>query len=289
MGNKEYEKNDNLKDLQNITYGILKYFKDVCNQLGLRYFLAYGTLIGAIRHKGFIPWDDDIDVWMPREDYMILLEYLNRTENERYILSAGEYKVKGDWPENLQIKIIDKDVTVERVWVKKDCIIPSHPWIDIFALDNVPDDHEKYIKKFRRRRAWYQLCRSKYLQTDLKNIKGTINRIVYFLHNKLHFFNHTLDLDKASERLFEAITLYRGKDGGSQFFCNAAVYVHKIEKCFFDKEWFSDSVEVPYMDSTFSIPSGYDAILTKIYGDYMTLPPQNERHGGHFGKILSRK
>ena len=73
-----------LKDVQEISYEILKEFKDFCNTNGLRYYLAYGTLIGAIRHKGFIPWDDDIDVFMPRPDYEKLLQLY--TDNANYQL-----------------------------------------------------------------------------------------------------------------------------------------------------------------------------------------------------------
>lgn len=284
-----YKTNEDLKELQEITFKILMYLKGICKELGLRYFLAYGTLIGAIRHKGFVPWDDDIDVWMPREDFMILLDYLCKNEDERYTVSTGKYKIKGEWPEKLQIKILDKYVEVERMWEKKGQFISSHPWIDVFALDNAPDKHENYIKKFRKKRVWYQLCRSKYFNTDLNNIKGTINRTVYFMYNKMHLLRHVLNYDKAGERLFDAVTSYRNDPSGKQYFCNAAVYIHKIDKCFFDKEWFSDSVEVQYGEGTFSVPSGYDAILTKIYGDYMTPPPPEARTGGHFGKILSRK
>ena len=278
-------RDENLIELQQIVFGILRHFKELCGQLGLRYYLAYGTLIGAVRHHGFIPWDDDVDIWMPRKDYMILLDYLNKNEGERYSISNEKYRNVIEWPEEFQMKIIDKKIKVER-WLNGECYT-AFPWIDIFALDNAPEDRDSFVRKFHKKRNWYLLCWSKTMKYKAKGLRGIGNKIVYTLHNKFHLLNHTLNERKAAKRLFDTLTAYSGIES-DEYFCNAAVYVHKPQKCFFKKEWFASSEEVRFDNESCAVPAGYDEILKTLYGDYMTPPPPEKRKGRHFGKILSK-
>ena len=133
-----------LKDLQHLELEIFKYFISLCEKYKLRYFLAGGTLLGAIRHKGFIPWDDDIDVLMPRTDYDRLQNIGKKLCDKRYKLASFElgnlnYPFAKIFDTHTQIKkIFDFDETEQQVW------------IDIFPLDGLPEsdaETEKIFKK----------------------------------------------------------------------------------------------------------------------------------------------
>ena len=119
---------------------ILKYFKNTCEELGLRYSLAYGTLLGAVRHGGYIPWDDDIDVCMPREDYDKLCSALREKDGRFYLLDIHKNK---DYYQNFA-KIMD----TETIFVRDDKSIKDVKNyginIDIFPYDNCPSDVNEY-------------------------------------------------------------------------------------------------------------------------------------------------
>ncbi len=122
-----------IRNIQERSLSILKFLDKVCRQNGLTYYLAYGTLLGAVRHEGFIPWDDDVDVWMTREDYMKLLSYLRENNtDERFVLNEGPHKPKGDRPSEFQMRILDLDGTLSRTYAGT--TIQAHPWIDFLHL-----------------------------------------------------------------------------------------------------------------------------------------------------------
>ena len=277
-------KEESLAVVQKITFEILMYYKSLCEELGLDYFLAYGTLLGAVRHGGFIPWDDDVDVWMPRDDYLILLKYLREHDEGRFRLSAGEYKAPGDWPEELQMKIIDTEVLIERNYGNE--MIESFPWIDIFSLDKVEDDYRTFIKEFKRKRFYYQVCRCKSLLVKSSSFYGIMNKIIYTLYNKHNMLRNVLNEKKAAYQLVDSILNEHKKADGNTYFCNAAVYIKSIEKCIFNMAWFANNKTILFSGVPFSIPTEYDKVLKTIYGDYMTLPPPEKRIGTHFGKII---
>ena len=134
-----------LKEIQQRELEIFKKFVEICEQYGIRYYLAGGTLLGAARHKGFIPWDDDIDVNMPREDYETLLSHADE------IGASGDYKLVAGELGNLNYpfaKIYDLHTNIRKLYDDDDT--ERNLWIDIFPMDGLPDDEKKVEDIFHR-------------------------------------------------------------------------------------------------------------------------------------------
>lgn len=133
-------RNISFEEMKKVELEILSFFADFCETHNLRYFLAYGTLIGAIRHKGFIPWDDDVDIQMPREDYDILISLFNIGNDSPYRLISPLEKQSC----YTIVKIIDTRTIKIENGIKND---PLGIDIDIFPLDGIPSVDKAYIKQ----------------------------------------------------------------------------------------------------------------------------------------------
>lgn len=131
------------REIQLSILQILQYFDSYCKKYQLRYYLSGGTLLGAIRHKGFIPWDDDIDVCMPRPDYEKLLITFKNNANEKYLLSS--FDVGNSY--RPYVKILDLKTKV----ISKNSEDEQYLWIDVIPVDGLPDGEDE-IKKV------YWLC-----------------------------------------------------------------------------------------------------------------------------------
>lgn len=279
---------DTTRELQNEVLQILQYVDHICRRESLTYYLAYGTLLGAVRHKGFIPWDDDIDLWMPRNDYMKLLDFLHRNQENRFILSAGKYKPKGDRPEQLQMRVIDTKIKIQHSFSAGE-IIECYPWIDIFALDVYPmNKKHSYLNTFKRELFVYKIARAKNYLIKERSLLGMMNYVIYYLHNHFGLFKRVLNEEKHIEKALKAITKYDSQNVSENYsvFCYAAVYLSTLDKCLFEREWFGKAKELEFENIKFFVPSDYDAILKKIYNDYMKLPPKDQRVNTHHAKLI---
>ena len=273
----------NTRKLQLVSLEVLSFLDRICQEQGFTYYLAYGTLLGAVRHKGFIPWDDDIDVWMPRGDYMKLLEYLkNDNTDEHFGLSEGTYKIHGDRPAEFQMRIIDKTKKISRMFAGKDTVM--YPWIDVFCLDVFPQQKkQRYLKNFKRHLFTYKIARCKHFLIEENSLFGKANKLIYTLHKKFHLFKHILNEEKQIQKTVCALTKYQTTDNTDykEYFCYAAVYLQQSEKCFFQREWFAESVKVEFEGRQFSAPKNWDSVLKTLYNNYMQLPPEHKRKCTH--------
>ena len=161
------DKNKNIKKLQKKELEIMKYFNNFCEENNIKYYLAYGTLIGAVRHHGFIPWDDDVDIFVSGEDFLKLKEVFNKKiHNNKYfyqtLQTENNYYLLWD-----KVRLNDT-IFVEEGWENND--INNGIFIDIFPLLEYPDT-EKEEKKFIRKYKFIRLL----VEANINNNKSRYN------------------------------------------------------------------------------------------------------------------
>lgn len=258
---------------QKIALEMLKVIANICEENNIDYFLAWGTLIGAVRHKGFIPWDDDVDILMPREDYNKFLKiFLNVTNNydiysvnntDRYYISLSRII------DNTTIIIGEKKSNEDQ----KDCGI----FIDIYPLDFVGNNEieiKKYFKKHMKYEWLMEMAEQKHFRKSKK--LGVFSFFKYPIYMYSRFKGYKYFYNKME------ILANNNNDKNAKFCCSCYGTGGVLaEKLIYPSEWFKDYEYCNFEDSVFRIPKYYHEILCKVYGDYMKLPPQSERIGHH--------
>ncbi len=256
----------NSEEIKKICTNILKEFDDICQKNNLRYSIFGGTLLGAVRHKGFIPWDDDIDVMMPREDYEKLL--LLKINNESFEIKNFKYTSNYYYP---FAKMIDKSTYIEE---DDRCDKDMGVFIDIFPIDYI-DSNKIPILKLRifSKLGFYIGCNPKYKNN--KNIfKYLIKKIMYIV---LLPFRKMILLK--SERLI------RSKN---QKYCVQMMQYNSNNHLYYPKIFWEHITDYSFENIKVKGIKDYDYYLTNIYGDYMSLPPKEQQITHHHFKAYKR-
>ena len=255
------------EELRKAQMGILDYLVDICSKNNISYFLTYGTLLGAIRHKGYIPWDDDIDVAMLRADFDRLVDVCNAEENPRYRLSCVENNPSCMYPFG---KMIDERTVLYERGEKG---ISIGVYIDIFVYDNAPLDlkqREKGFDKLDLYGHWRQY------QLPLKPAPLSLRRVAVLTIKFL--IDLFLPRQFFTRRIVSSAQKYRATESD---------YVCDFTEPFYNKRWvvekslFTDLILVEFEGKKYNAPRYYDKWLRLQYGDYMKLPSKEEQDGFH--------
>ena len=248
----------------------LKYVNQICEEASIPYYASAGTCLGAIRHKGFIPWDDDMDFAMLRDDY------------ERFVIVAKDELSKDFYLQNFDTDdsfalpfakvMLNGTVLTERVT----SVNSAHKgiYVDIFPFDNVPDSEEKRKKQNRKTYFLKRLLLAK--QNYLIAQKGEVlKKIIYFILKCISLF---YSKNAIKNLLLTEMKRYNGEEtekvvlfGGSYGYDKESV----------DRKWFLESTKLDFEDTFFAAPKDYIAYLEYFYGDYMKLPPEDKRYNRH--------
>ena len=249
-----------IKELRDIQMGILDDVHRFCEEQGLRYSLSSGTLIGAIRHKGYIPWDDDIDIYMIRNDYERFLKtYQDQTGRYRVLDPKKEEHYYYTFAKvvDQRTKMIEKETEGYEIGV----------YIDVFPVDYVTEDMKKRERIFRWKKLLYKIRRCK-----ISNSNPLHSRLAYWCYRSLPvsvgMLNRVIDWLIVNRK--PTNTLCHMTEAGSTITgCFPAAAMKKM-------------MDAKFEDRTYKIMIGYDDYLWRNYGDYMQLPPEDKRTTHHF-------
>lgn len=256
-----------MTELQKKEFELLELFVSICNQLGLRYYLVCGSALGSVKYKGFIPWDDDVDVALPRPDYERFLAECPAiipswvfVQNYR---TDREYPGMGSKLRNVNTTFIEK----EALQIKMNHGI----FIDVFPLDGYPESKEE--QKFFERKKWsYYRRRYTALIPPIHRDLGLT--ALSLARRYLGVYSESYNACKCTEELFLSNPVYESK-----LWCNFANSMKKLE--YLPKDIYGDGVKARFEGMEVVIPEKYDEYLKIKYGNYKLDPPENERIPSH--------
>ena len=260
---------DYLPKLHNCQLIIAREIKRLCDKHNIKYFIIAGTLLGAIRHGGFIPWDDDMDVGMLREDYEKFIKVAKTELGGDFFLQTSETDKNYGLP---FAKILLNDTVLVEASAGSDA--KKGIFVDVFPFDVAPEneaDRENHNKKTY---IYKRLLLAK-LNYNVCAKNDYVKRAVYFILKIMSsFYSH----DKLVQKLESEITRYNNSKTEDIVNIGGA-YGYKKETI--KADWVRDTVEIPFEDMTLSAPVDYIKYLETFYGDYMTPPPEDKRYNRH--------
>lgn len=265
--------NVDIKKVQEVELEILLEFDRLCKEHGIKYQLCSGTLLGAIRHKGFIPWDDDIDVCMLREEYMKFLDISNENLDKRYFLQTNET----DKNYNCQFAKIRKNHTIFMQEIVKETNIHQGIFIDIFPFDNVKINNilgkmQRIVLNFILRLNYFRLKQLVY---------NTSNNIIRYLKLIIHYLMKIIPKSLLDNLTLKIMSVFNGQDTKYVGELSLSLSKNLYDRFTIEKRIFYDTIEWEFEGHKFPVPREYDYVLTKNYGDYMTPPPLEQQKPHH--------
>jgi lipopolysaccharide cholinephosphotransferase len=262
-----------INEIHEVTLKIMKEIHEFCMKNNIQYSLAYGSMIGAVRHKGFIPWDDDIDIWMTRPNY----EKFTHTFKSKHGYRHSSMYDKDS------LLCFDRVYEMDETRIKmafKPCDGDVGVFVDILPLDGVPENEKNRDKQYISfSKKVTCLLHARYWLRSIECSDGwqKVNGFCHLVYNTIkrggYRFAHKRMLEIAKE-----VNLEKSKFC-CYFQCGDAYRKNKQE--LLPTAFFNKYILIDFEDTQFMVSEEYDRILKLIYGDYMKLPPEEDRHHSH--------
>lgn len=258
-----YYRSMDKKDIQDYGYELLCLFDRICRENGLTYFLSGGTLLGAIRHGGFIPWDDDVDVMMPRADFMKLQQVVGQYTNERYAYASvyTDPDYKRPWARlwDMHTRMLNNSRFYDQT---------PHVFVDIFPIDGIPAGKlatRWFFTKMRLYDAACKMSKRKHIYMD--------ERLRLF---KLAIYPPCLKVggNRWARKMHDLAMKY---PFGQTKFAGVSMTIKYGSREKLPAEVFASAVDVEFRGRKFPAPVGWETYLKALYRDYMKLPPEETR------------
>ena len=259
-----------LREMQLMELDMLKVILPILEENNLRYYMLGGTFLGAIRHKGFIPWDDDIDIGMPRPDYEKFISIAESTLPSNLLVK--DFK-SDDAFKNYFAKLFNVNVPLTR----SDNInsnTETYLWIDIFPLDGMPNGKirmklHKFHLLYRRLMLQYSKF---YTGVNIKKKRSSLEKLLITFGYLFTKFIH-LNTNKQLHKLDKVLTKYTYENSNNVVNFMGA---YKFKEMF-PKKLYEDAEFYDFEDTQLKAPKDYDTVLRQLYGEYMNPPPENQR------------
>lgn len=257
-----------LKQVQPILLDMLKEIRRVCDQNGIRYFLYRGTFLGAVRHQGFIPWDDDLDVAMVRQDYEKFCRIAPEQLGPDYCFQTWHTEKNYAQPFG---KVRKRGTTY--IEAKSGKLQENGFYVDVYPLDFAPETEQQRQALAQKLKHLFRLKLMKSGYTPWQEGERTLWK------KRLGYLPYQMAAACISnEKLIEKYEkLVFSQESGSLYYEQSAL----PKGYYFEKAWCEDLAEYPFAGDRFPGPRDYDGCLTALYGDYMTLPPEGQRENRH--------
>lgn len=265
--------NEELRKAQLVQLDIALEIKRICDKHDIKYHLAFGTMLGAIRHKGFIPWDDDLDIAMLREDYDRFLSVVEKELDQKYQVQSWQ---NDNYYGNNFIKIRKRGTIYKEDVVSTKCI--QGIYVDIFPLDAYPENKlDQTIFAIQ----LVVLSKILYYKSGYEVWKNSSGKVNYICKRLFYLILGLISFPFSRETVFEYYEKTRKKFNSKN---TTKVYESlriRNSKNIFNRVHLENLIDVDFEGYSFKVPSEYDAVLTNAYGNYLELPPEDKRYNRH--------
>ncbi len=277
---------DYIDRAQDVLALLLREFTRVCKKYGLRYYMICGTLIGVVRHRDVIPWDDDIDLAMPREDYEKLKKVAHEEwHNEEFMFlhydELGNGAFLDFFPRLFYLRGEKFPVKLwQNVKGKAAADMDGRLWIDIYILDNASKSERKHLAAMNKLKVLYVLCMGHRGRLDYREYERRLSAPQIGLLKLAHKIGRCLPC-KLLTSLYDRVSQYAAKEECEDY-CIANLIIFYIQRRL-KKVYFQDGIWKPFRDFEVMVPADYDGVLTSMgYGNYMQFPRLSVRKPSHY-------